>query len=199
MSQHRSDDDILHDILNNHSPHEAFKELIEKYQVQLYYHIRKILLDHDDTDDALQNTFIKAWQGIYDFKQQSKIFTWLYRIATNEALAILRKRSRFSFFSKDTHTEEWVARLESDPYFNGDEADLMLQKAILSLPEKQRIVFNMRYYDEIPYETMSEILDTSVGALKASYHHAVKKIEKFLQQPLNQNLNESSNEYESEY
>ncbi|MCX7861499.1 MAG: RNA polymerase sigma factor [Bacteroidales bacterium] len=185
MKKHKSDEELLEQIISNNSPHEAFKELIEKYQQPLYFHIRKILLDHDDTDDALQNTFIKAWQAIYDFKHQSKIYTWLYRIATNEALSILKKRNRFSFFSKDSQAEEWIARLESDPYFDGNEADLKLQKAILLLPEKQRIVFNMRYFDEMPYETISEILDTSVGALKASYHHAVKKIENFLQQPLN--------------
>jgi RNA polymerase sigma-70 factor (ECF subfamily) len=190
MNKHRSDEEILNDIINNLNPHEAFKELIIKYQVPLYYHIRKIVIDHDNTDDALQNTFIKVWQAIYDFKQQSKLYTWLYRIATNEALTILRRNKKYSLFSNDQNSIELIARLESDPYFDGDAAELELQKAILSLPEKQRIVFNMRYYDEIPYETMSEILETSVGALKASYHHAVKKIEKILKTKLNLSSNE---------
>ncbi len=190
MKKHRSDEDILNDILQSHTSHQAFKELIEKYQAQLYYHIRRIVLDHDDADDALQNTFIKAWQAIYDFKHHSKIYTWLYRIATNEALAIIRRKNRFSILSNDQHASDMVARLENDPYFDGNEAELLLQQAILSLPEKQRIVFNMRYFDELPYETIAEILDTSVGALKASYHHAVKKIEKKLQLSLNLNLNE---------
>lgn len=190
MSKHRSDEEILDDIISNNNAHEAFRELVQKYQTPLYYHIRKILLDHDSTDDALQNTFIKVWQAIYDFKQQSKLYTWLYRIATNEALSILQKRKRYSFFSTDQSAEELVAKLESDPYFDGDETDLAFQKAILSLPEKQRIVFNMRYFDQIPYETMSEILDTSVGALKASYHHAVKKIENILKKQLNFFTNE---------
>ncbi len=185
MYKHRSDEEILNDILNNTNAHEAFKEIIIKYQKPLYFHIRKIILYHDNADDALQNTFIKAWQAIYNFKHQSKLYTWLYRIATNEALAILKKNKRYSLFSTEQSSFELVARLESDPYFDGDAAELELQKAILSLPEKQRIVFNMRYYDEIPYETMSEILDTSVGALKASYHHAVKKIEEFLKSKLN--------------
>jgi RNA polymerase sigma-70 factor (ECF subfamily) len=190
MKQHRSDTDIIHDILQAETSHQAFRELIEKYQVQLYWHVRKIVLDHDDVDDILQNTFIKVWSAIPEFKQQSKLYTWLYRIATNEALTLLRKKNKNSILSLDTLNAEWQTKLESDPYFNGDETELALQKAILSLPEKQRIVFNMRYYDEIPYDEMSDILETSVGALKASYHHAVKKIEKNLKQSLNLSINE---------
>ncbi len=177
MSKYRNDTEIIADILENRNPQEAFKELIIKYQKPLYWHIRKIVIDHDDTDDILQNTFIKAWHSIREFKQQSKLYTWLYRIATNEALMFLRKRKRRFFTSFE---DEIIQKLTTDPFFDGDEADLNFQKAILSLPTKQRIVFNMRYFDEMSYEEMSEILNTSVGALKASYHHAVKKLQKIL-------------------
>lgn len=190
MKQFRSDNEIIDDIQKAETSHLAFKELIEKYQQPLYWHIRKIVLDHDDTDDILQNTFIKVWKSIGEFKQQSKLYTWLYRIATNESLTFLRNKNKRTFFSIDNLSAEWDLKLESDPYFNGDEAALALQKAILALPEKQRIVFNMKYYDDIPYKDMSEILDTSEGALKASYHHAVQKIEKILKQSLNLSLNE---------
>ncbi|MGQ9846368.1 MAG: RNA polymerase sigma factor [Bacteroidales bacterium] len=190
MKLNRNDNDIIHDILQPKTSHAAFKELIEKYQQPLYWHIRKILLDHDDTDDVLQNTFIKVWNSLPEFKQQSKLYTWLYRIATNEALTFLRNKNKRTFFNIDNLNAEWNVRLESDPYFNGDELELALQKAILTLPDKQRIVFNMRYYDDISYEDMAEILETSVGALKASYHHAVKKIEKKLKQSLNFIINE---------
>lgn len=190
MNQHRNDNDIIHDVLQAETSHNAFRELIEKYQRPLYWHIRKILLNHDDTDDVLQNTFIKVWNSLTEFKQQSKLYTWLFRIATNEALTFLRNKNKRSFFNIDNLNAEWDVRLESDSYFNGDEAELALQKAILTLPDKQRIVFNMRYYDEISYEDMAEILQTSVGALKASYHHAVKKIEKKLKQSLNFSINE---------
>ncbi len=188
MKEHRNDQEIIEGILTAETSHESFRELMEKYQQQLYWHIRKIVLSHDDTDDILQNTFIKVWRSIGDFKQQSKLYTWLYRIATNEALTFLRTRNKRTFMSIDTTSAEWAAKLESDPYFNGDETELALQKAILQLPEKQRVVFNMRYYDEVPYNDMSVILETSEGALKASYHHAVKKIEKNLKQSLNLNL-----------
>jgi RNA polymerase sigma-70 factor (ECF subfamily) len=181
----RTDEEILNDILQPEKSNIAFKELIQKYQVQLYYHIRKILIDHEDTDDALQNTFVKAWQNIHNFKKQSKLYTWLYKIATNEALYILKRKNRFTFFSKSEETADLIAKLESDPYFDGEAADLELQKAILNLPQKQRLVFNMRYFDEMSYEEIAEILGTSIGALKASYHHAVKKIENTLKQKLN--------------
>ncbi|HNV96516.1 MAG TPA: RNA polymerase sigma factor [Bacteroidales bacterium] len=190
MKQFRSDNEIIEDIKRAENSHLAFRELIEKYQQPLYWHIRKIVIDHDDTDDILQNTFIKVWKSIGEFKQQSKLYTWLYRVATNESLTFLRNKNRRTFFNIDSLSAEWDARLESDPYFNGDEAELVLQKAILTLPEKQRIVFNMRYYDEISYKDMSEILETSEGALKASYHHAVQKIEKLLKQSLNLSSNE---------
>lgn len=158
----------------------AYKCIVERYQERLYWHIRKMLISHDDTNDVLQNTFIKAWQGLENFRGQARLYTWLYRIATNEALTFLKqKRKKFLLPLIDVENQ-LENQLETDPYFSGDEMQLKLQKAILKLPEKQRIVFNMKYFDEMKYEQMAEILETSVGALKASYHHAVKKIENFL-------------------
>jgi RNA polymerase sigma-70 factor (ECF subfamily) len=160
----------------------AFKKIIEKYQERLYWHIRKIVITHEDSDDILQNTFIKVWKGLDQFREDSKLYTWLYRIATNESLTFLkqkRKRQYVPFLDVETHL---INKMESDEYFNGDQIQKKLQKAILKLPEKQRLVFNMKYFEEMKYEDMSEILDTSVGALKASFHHAVKKIEKYLKE-----------------
>lgn len=158
----------------------ALSHLISKYQQRLYWHIRKIVIDHDDSDDVLQNTFIKIWKGLENFKEDSQLYTWIYRIATNEALTLLRQKQRMNTSSIHPIEYELSKNLESDNYFTGDEIQLKLQQAILTLPEKQRIVFNMRYYDETPYEEMSQILETSVGALKASYHIAAKKIEEIL-------------------
>lgn len=158
----------------------ALSHLIEKYQQRLYWHIRKIIIDHDDSDDVLQNTFIKIWKGLANFKEESQLYTWIYRIATNEALTFLKQKQKMQVSSIHPIEYQLSKNLESDNYFTGDEIQLKLQQAILTLPEKQRIVFNMRYYDETPYEQMSEILETSVGALKASYHIAAKKIEDIL-------------------
>ena len=154
--------------------------LIDKYQQRLYWHIRKIVISHDDADDVLQNTFIKIWKGLEKFNEESGIFTWAYRIATNESLNFLRQKERSKTVSIHPIEYQLSSSLESDVYFTGDEIQLKLQKAILTLPEKQRIVFNLRYYEEMPYEEMSKILETSVGALKASYHIAAKKVEEML-------------------
>ncbi|MBK9283415.1 MAG: RNA polymerase sigma factor [Sphingobacteriaceae bacterium] len=151
-----------------------------KYQKPLYWHIRKIVIDHDDADDVLQNTFIKVWKGLENFREESQLYTWMYRIATNESLTHLRQKQKSNTTSLHPIEYQLSKNLESDQYFKGDAIQLKLQQAILTLPEKQRIVFNMRYYDETPYEKMSEILETSVGALKASYHIAAKKIEEYL-------------------
>jgi RNA polymerase sigma-70 factor (ECF subfamily) len=159
---------------------QAIHYLIKAYQQRLYWHIRKIVISHDDADDVLQNTFIKAWKGLANFKEESKLYTWLYRIATNESITFLNKKQKTNSISLHPIEEMLSKSLEGDTYFNGDEIQLKLQKAILTLPEKQRIVFNMRYYDETPYSEMSEILETSEGALKASYHHAAKKVEDYL-------------------
>lgn len=158
----------------------ALHHLIKKYQQKLYWHIRKIVISHDDADDVLQNTFIKVWKGLGNFKEEAQLYTWLYRIATNESLTFLKQKQKANTVSIHPIEYQLSKSLESDNYFEGDEIQLKLQKAILTLPEKQRIVFNMRYYDEMPYEEMSGVLETSVGALKASYHHAAKKVEEFL-------------------
>lgn len=154
----------------------AFKKLLADYKERLYWHIRKIVIDHEDADDVLQNTFIKVFENISKFKGNSNIYTWMYRIATHESLNFLGKKSRQLGISNEEWIEKQVANLETDVFFDGDEMQLKLQKIIATLPEKQRLVFNIRYFEEMKYEKMSEILETSVGSLKASYHHAVKKI-----------------------
>ena len=159
----------------------AFHVLVKTYQERLYWHIRKIVMNHDDTDDVLQNTFLKAWRNIDKFREESSLFTWLYRIATNESITFLNsKKRKGGMVATGDENEYLMGNLAADPYFNGDEIQLKLQQAILRLPEKQRLVFNMKYFDEIKYDDMAKVLDTSVGALKASYHHAVKKIEDYL-------------------
>jgi RNA polymerase sigma factor (sigma-70 family) len=175
-----SDKELVQLFRESDSRDYAFNLIVKKYQERLYWHIRKLLINHNDTDDALQNTFIKALAGLNNFREESSLFTWLYRIATNEALSFLNnKRRRFLLPLVDVENQ-LSATLENDPYFNGDELQLKFQKAVLTLPEKQRIVFNMKYFDEMKYEDMAAILGTSVGALKASFHHAVKKIEKYI-------------------
>jgi len=175
------DDKMILDLFRDEKMRNtALGHLITKYQQRLYWHIRKIVISHDDSDDVLQNTFIKIWKGLENFKEESQLYTWIYRIATNEALTHLRQKRKKNTTSIHPIEYELSKNLESDNYFSGDEIQLKLQQAILTLPEKQRLVFNMRYYDETPYEEMSQILETSVGALKASYHIAAKKIEEIL-------------------
>jgi RNA polymerase sigma-70 factor (ECF subfamily) len=158
----------------------AFHRLVKLYQERLYWHIRKILLSHEDTDDVLQNTFVKVWKSIENFREESSLYTWLYRIATNESITFLNSKKRRNLLPLNDVSDYLMENLTSDPYFEGDKLQLKLQQAVLQLPEKQRIVFNMKYFDEMKYEDMSRILGTSVGALKASYHHAAKKIEEFI-------------------
>jgi len=158
----------------------GFRLLVETYSKRLYWHIRRMVILHEDADDALQNTFINAWKNIGNFRNESALYTWLYTIATNESLTLINKRKRNSALSLDDIGSYLANSLEGSTWFNGDEAQIKLQNAILQLPEKQRIVFNLRYFDEMPYEEMSKVLGTSEGALKASYHHAVKKIEEML-------------------
>jgi len=155
---------------------------MEKYQRKLYWHVRRIVLTHEDADDVIQNTFLKVWNNLEHFRGGSELFTWLYRIATNEALSLLKKQKKNNLLPWSGYEEQLTERLESDEYFSGDAIAKKLQKALIRLPEKQRLVFNMKYFDNMKYEDMSKILDTSTGALKASYHHAVKKIEQFLLQ-----------------
>ncbi len=158
----------------------AFEVLVNTYQKRLYWHIRRIVLDHDDTDDVLQNTFIKIYKNIGGFKGDSRLYSWMYRIATNEALSFLRSKSKKFGVSDAELQERMIGNLQADVYFEGDVIQLKLQKAIATLPEKQKLVFNMKYFEELKYEEISEILETSVGGLKASYHLATKKIEAFL-------------------
>jgi len=175
-----NDQQILDSLKDPSTKELAFRHLISTYKERLYWHIRKIVLNHDDADDVLQNTFIKIWNGLDSFRAESSLFTWLYRIATNESITFLNQRKRKMMSRLTGENEYLINNLESDTYFDGDEWQMLLQKAIATLPEKQRLVFNMKYFDEIKYEKMSEILGTSVGALKASYHHAVKKVEEYV-------------------
>ena len=175
-----SDASILEMFRKGESKDFAFTLLVQKYQERIYWHVRRMVADHDDADDVVQNTFLKVWGGLEGFREDAQLYTWLYRIATNEALTFLKKKRSSVFTSFDNVQHQMGNTLESDPYFDGDELQVKLQKGILRLPEKQRLVFNMKYYDNMKYEEISEVLKTSVGALKASFHHAVKKIEKFM-------------------
>ena len=163
---------------------EAFACIVKEYSKQLYWQIRRLVLSHDDANDILQNTFVKAWTNIDYFRGDAKLSTWLYRIAFNECLTFLNKQHANSPLSIDDADAEMINKLEGDVYFDGDRTLLLFQKAIQSLPEKQRIIFNLKYFQEMKYEEISEILGTSTGGLKASYHHAVKKIEAFLKEHL---------------
>jgi len=175
-----TDKELLSIFREKESQHYAFNLIVRKYSERLYWQIRKLVITHDDADDVLQNTFVKVWKGLDSFREDSQLFTWLYRIATNEALTFLNQKKR-RFFIPWTDVERQMANtLESDEYFSGDELQKKLQQAILTLPEKQRVVFNLKYFEEMQYEEMSAILGTSVGALKSSYHYAVKKIEIYL-------------------
>lgn len=172
---HKEDSEILQ-LLRNSSQFElGFSALVNKYKEPLYWHIRRMVLIHEDADDVLQNVFIKVYKSVSKFREEAKLYTWLYRIATNESLSFLRKR-KFKHSDVDSLTD----RLTVDPYFNGDNIQLALKEAIETLPPKQKQVFVMRYYDEIAYKDLAEILESSIGSLKASYHHASKKIEKYL-------------------
>ncbi len=177
---HYSDNELLKRFNESENPGYAFDLIVRKYQEQVYWHIRRLVTCHEDANDIAQNVFLKAWIALPDFRGESGLFTWLYRIATNEALSFLKKKKTHFYFTIEGENQQTINSLESEAYFSGDEIEKKIQKAIFSLPEKQRVVFNLRYYDEMKYEDMSKILDTSEGALKASYHHAVKKIEKFL-------------------
>ena len=160
----------------------AFRVLVSEYKERLYWHIRKIVLSHDDTDDILQNTFIKVYRNISKFQGDSKLYTWMYRIATNESITFLKKKAKQKSITIEEVKEQIISKLESDVYFEGDEIQIQLQKAIATLPQKQQLVFNMKYFEEHTYDDLSEILGTSVGGLKSSYHIAVKKITAFLKQ-----------------
>lgn len=171
---------FIAELLNPKTQDTAFRQLVQQYSRPLYSHIRNIVIDHDDTDDVLQNTFIKVFQNLKNFKGESKLFSWIYRIATNEAITHLSSKSKKNNVTNEEVQQKALQNLEADEYFEGDAMQLTLQKAIAALPEKQQLVFKMKYFEDLKYEDISEILGTSVGALKASYHHAVKKIEEFI-------------------
>lgn len=178
--EHYSDDKLLDLFRDENSRNYAYNLIVRKHQKRLYWHIRRMVIVHEDADDVLQNTLIKAWKGLLNFKEEAKLYTWLYRIASNEAISFLNKKKKRFFIPINDVEHELTNHLESDESFSGDQIQLKLQKAILTLPEKQRLVFNMKYFDDMKYAEISEILETSVGGLKASYHHAVKKIEKYI-------------------
>jgi RNA polymerase sigma-70 factor (ECF subfamily) len=172
--------EFISQLLNPKTQNNAFQKLLSDYKRPLYNQIRNIVLDHDDANDVLQNTFIKVFQNLNNFKGESKLYSWIYRIATNEAITFINKKAKISGATSAELKSRIVENLEADTHFDGNEIQIKLQKAILTLPEKQQLVFKMRYFEEIKYEEMSTILGTSVGALKASYHLAVKKIENFI-------------------
>jgi len=179
-STERSDAILLEQFRNPATKEAAFTAIIKKYQERLYWHIRRMVVDHDDANDVLQNAFIKVWNGLENFKEESQLYTWLYRIGTNESLTFLEGQKKRSAVSLSDVESGLSNKIKADQHFDPNKLEWQLQLAIQQLPEKQRLVFNLRYYDEMPYEEMSRVLETSEGALKASYHHAVKKIEDYI-------------------
>lgn len=178
---HTDDKDLLFEFRQPATKEQAFTKIIKKYQEKLYWHIRRMVIEHEDADDVLQNVFIKMWKGLDNFREDSRLYTWLYRIATNECLTFMDQQKRKTAAISLSDTEEALSnKIKADENFDAQKLEWKLQLAIQQLPEKQRMVFNLRYYDEMPYEEMSRILETSEGALKASYHHAAKKIEEFI-------------------
>jgi len=177
-----AEDTLVNELKNKETQAKAFEVLVNIYKKRLYWHIRRIVLNHDDTDDVLQNTFIKVYKSINNFKEESKLYSWMYRIATNESLTFLKQKSRKLGITNQELQEQLVEKLHADVYFDGEEIQLKLQQAIATLPEKQKLVFNMKYFQEMKYEEISQVLETSVGGLKASYHIAVKKIEVYLKE-----------------
>lgn len=172
----------MQQLQSGKNPDSAFQQLVNLYKERLYWHIRNMVKNHDDANDVLQNTFIKVFRNIKKFKGDSKLFSWMYRIATNEAITFLNSKARKMNISNEELQEKLIDNLESDVYFEGEKIQLQLQKAISTLPEKQRQVFNMRYFQEMKYQEIAEILQVTEGSLKSNYHHAAKKVEAFLKQ-----------------
>ena len=175
-----SDSELLVEFRNPVTKEKAFTYLIKKYQEKLYWHLRRMVVDHDDANDVLQNVMIRVWNGLENFREDSQLYTWLYRVATNECLTFLEQQKKRSSVSLSDVESGLENKIKADQNFDGNKLEWKLQLGIQQLPEKQRIVFQLRYYDEMPYEEMSRVLETSEGALKASYHHAVKKIEDYI-------------------
>lgn len=177
---HADDKELLFQFHQTATKEKAFTAIIKKYQEKLYWHVRRLVVDHDDANDVLQNVFIKVWKGLENFREDSQLYTWLYRIATNECLSFLEQQKKRGTISLDEEVAGLSNKVRADSNFDANKLEWRLQVAIQQLPEKQRVVFNLRYYDEMPYQEMSRILETSEGALKASYHHAARKIEEFI-------------------
>jgi len=175
-----SDTELLVQFRNPVTKEKAFTSIIKKYQEKLYWHVRRMVIDHEDANDVLQNVFLRVWNGLENFREDSQLYTWLYRIATNECLTYIEQQKKRASVPLDVTESGLSNKIKADSHFDANRLEWKLQLAIQQLPEKQRIVFNLRYYDEMPYEEMSRVLDTSEGALKASYHHAVKKIEDYI-------------------
>ena len=180
MAELLDDKELLFQFKNEATKEAAFTRIIKKYQEKLYWHIRRMVVEHEDANDVLQNMFIKVWKSLENFREDSQLYTWLYRIATNESLTFLQQQKKRSSLSIDDEDSTIGNKIKADEHFDANKLEWKLQLAIQKLPEKQRAVFNLRYYDEMPYEEMSRVLETSEGALKASYHHAVKKIEDYI-------------------
>ena len=175
-----SDNELLVQFRSPATKEKAYTAIVKKYQEKLYWHIRRMVVDHDDANDVLQNVLIRVWKGLENFREDSQLFTWLYRVATNECLTFLEQQKKRSSVSISDDESGLSNRIRADQGFDANKLEWKLQLAIQQLPDKQRIVFSLRYYDEMPYEEMSRVLETSEGALKASYHHAVKKIEDYI-------------------
>jgi RNA polymerase sigma-70 factor (ECF subfamily) len=175
-----TDSILLEQFKQPASKEKAFTSIIKKYQEKMYWHIRRMVVDHDDANDVIQNAFIKVWKGLENFREDAQLYTWLYRIATNESLTFIENRKKKATISLSDMEDGLSNQIKASEGFDGKKLEWKLQLAIQQLPEKQRVVFNLRYYDEMPYEEMSKVLETSTGALKASYHHAAKKIEEFI-------------------
>ena len=180
MPSTTSDTELLVQFRNPITKERAFTSIIKKYQEKLYWHVRRMVIDHEDANDVLQNVFLRVWNGLENFREDSQLYTWLYRIATNECLTYIEQQKKRTAVPLDVAESGLSNKIKADSHFDANRLEWKLQLAIQLLPEKQRIVFNLRYYDEMPYEEMSRVLDTSEGALKASYHHAVKKIEDYI-------------------
>ena len=180
MSQQVEDAEILSKFQEEKTRNEAFNLLLKKYQQKIYWHVRRMVINHDDADDLVQDIFVKVWKSLANFRNDAQLYTWLYRIATNECITFLNRKKMKNNIPLDDVSYELAESLADSTYSNGDHAQKKLQEALLTLPEKQRLVFNMKYYDDMKYEEISDILGTSVGALKASFHLAVKKIETHL-------------------
>ncbi|MEP6615647.1 MAG: sigma-70 family RNA polymerase sigma factor [Ginsengibacter sp.] len=177
---HPDDQELLATFKNPATKEQGFTSIVKKFQEKLYWHIRRMVIDHEDANDVVQNMFIKVWNGLDSFREASQLYTWLYRIATNECLTFLEQKKRKQAISISNHESGLSNQLRADTNFDAHRLEWKLQLGIQQLPEKQRLVFNLRYYDEMPYDEMSKVLDTSAGALKASYHHAAKKIEEYI-------------------